>query len=82
MRRFPKLFSQMHFKKTANIIFATCRLVTHFYCGHNMRRFVRMTEEFFFSSSIFLLKSTFNVVLQYIFNVVIPPNTVFTLNLT
>ena len=35
--------NQMHCKKTANIlsIFATSRLVTHFCCGHNVRRFAR-----------------------------------------
>ena len=33
----------MHYKKTANMvgIFATSRLVTHFFCGYNVRRFAR-----------------------------------------
>ena len=36
-------FNQIHYKKTANIvgIFATSRLVMHFSCGHNLRRFAR-----------------------------------------
>ena len=33
----------MFYQKTANIvaIFPTSRLVTHFCCGHNVRRFAR-----------------------------------------
>ena len=34
------VFRQMHYKKIANIIATSC-LVTHFYCRHNERRFVR-----------------------------------------
>ena len=37
------VFGQVHYKKTATIevIIATSRLVTHFWCGHNERRFAK-----------------------------------------